>query len=111
MKKNLKVTNICMSGRIPLNRKISVKDYQKLINKCDWEEIVFGENFAYRYSKKYDIREKKGISVHNKVKMPYVTLFHLGGIIIVGLISKKEGHEVYDLVLKDLKKVSKNLLK
>ena len=100
-----------MSGKIPLKRKVSVKDYQNLINKCNWNEIVFGENFSYRYSKQYNVRKKQEMSVHHKIKMPYVTLYHLGGIIIVGLKNKKEGHIVYDLVIKDLKKISNNLLK
>lgn len=111
MKNNLKVTNLCMSGRINLKRKISVKDYQNLINKCNWDEVVISENFPYRYSKRFNIRKNQELTVHHKVKMPYVTLFHLGGVIIVGLKNKKEGDTVYDLVIKDLKKVTKGLLK
>ena len=105
MKNNLKISNIVMSGKVPLNRKISIKDYQKLIDKFDWQEICCGENMPSRYSKKFYIRDKKEISVHNKEKQPYVTFFHLGGIIIVGLKSKKEGNIIYDLVIKELKKV------
>ncbi len=111
MKGDLKISNICMSGKIPIKRKVNEKDYLSLINKCNWDEIVFGENFPYRYSKRFDIRKKKEFSVHKKIKMPYVTLFHLGGLVIVGLKSKKEGEIVYDLVIKDLKKATRGLLK
>ncbi len=100
-----------MSGRVPLNGKLNVKDYEKLVYKLNWEEVCYGENFATRFSKRFYIRKKKEFSVHNKEKAPYVTLFHLGGIIIVGLKSKKEGNVVYDLVIQDLKKVCKNKLK
>ncbi len=51
------------------------------------------------------------ISVHHKEKAPYVTIFALGGIIIVGLKNKKEADVIYNLVIKDIKKVSKGLIK
>lgn len=94
-----------MSGKIPLNRMLSVKDYDNLINKFNWMYIERGENASPRYSKKFYIRKKKEVSVHNKEKAPYVTLFHKGGIIIVGLKSRKEGNQVYDLVISELKKI------
>ena len=111
-KNNLKIANIVMSGRIPLRKeRISVKIFDDLIEKCDWMEVSFGENFSPRFSKKFHIRKTKEISVRHKVKQPYVTMFALGGIIIVGLKSKEEGNIVYDLVIKDLKKVSRSVLK
>lgn len=111
MKNNLKISNIVMSGRIPINRRLSVEDYEKLINNFNWNVVECGENMPSRYSKKFFIRDKKEMSVHNREKAPYVTLFHLGGIIIVGLKSKKEGNIVYDLVIKELKKVCPKKLK
>ena len=113
MENNLKICNIVMSGRIPLieGRRISVKDYTKLIMDFEWREISMGENLASRFSKNFYIRKKKEMSVHHKEKAPYVTLFHLGGIIIVGLKSKAEGNFVYDLVMKELKKVCPKKLK
>lgn len=105
MKNNLKISNIVMSGRIPiLKERISMKQFDKLITKCDWMEVSMGENYSSRFSKRFP-RNKKEISVRLKVKGPYVTIFALGGIIIVGLKSKKEANEIYDLVIKDLKKV------
>ena len=105
MKNNLKIKNIVMSGRIPLKRHLSIKDFTKLIYDHGWFEVSIGENLASKFSKRFYIREKKEISVHHKEKAPYVTLFHKGGIILVGLKSKKEGDLVYDLVLRELKKV------
>lgn len=112
MKNNLKISNIVMSGRIPLKKeRISVKQFDLLIEKCGWREVSFGENYGSRFSKKFYIREKKEMSVHNKEKQPYVTIFALGGIIIVGLKNRKEADQVYDLVIKDLKKITRTLLK
>ena len=70
-----------------------------------------GENYGSRFSKKFYIRDKIEMSVHNKVKQPYTTIFALGGIIIVGLKNKKEANQVYDLVIKDIKKVCPGILK
>jgi len=112
MKNNLKVSNLVMSGRLPLKKeRISVKEFDKLILKYDWEDVSFGENYAPRFSKKFYIRKKKEFSVHHKEKAPHVTIFALGGIIIVGLKNKKEANIVYDLVIKDIIKVNKNLLR
>jgi len=107
MKNNLKISNIVMSGKLPLRKeRISFKDFDKLIRRHNWMDVSAGENYGSRFSKKFFIRKKKEFSVHNKEKAPYVTIFCLGGIIIVGLKSKKEADIVYDLVIKDLKKVN-----
>lgn len=104
MKNNLKVVNIVMSGRIPLKKeRISVKDFDLLIQRYNWMDMSMGENYGSRFSKKFYIREKKEMSVQNKEKQPYVTIFALGGIIIVGLKNRKEADKIYDLVIKDLK--------
>ena len=112
MKNNLKIKNIVMSGRIPLKKeRISVKDFDLLMTRCNWMEMSLGENYGSRFSKKFYIRKKKEISVHHKEKAPYVTIFALGGIIIVGLRNRKEANQVYDLVIKDIKKVCPKILK
>ena len=109
---NLKIRNIVMSGKIPLNKKrIPISVFDSLIMKCEWFNMSLGENYGSRFSKKFYIRKKKEFSVHHQEKAPYVTLFALGGIIIVGLKNKKEANIVYNLVIKDLKKVSRGLLK
>ena len=112
MKHNLKIKNIVMSGRIPLNvKRISVDVFNELIMKHGWMDMSLGENYGSRFSKKFFIRNKKEMSVHHKEKAPYVTIFALGGIIIVGLKNKKEADVIYNLVIKDIKKVSKGLIK
>lgn len=104
MKNNLKVANVVMSGKIPLNKKITFDQFERLIEKFGWEEVSPGENYSSRFSKTFCVRKQKELSVRSKIKNPYCTIFALGGIIIVGLKSKKEGNIVYDLVIEDLKK-------
>lgn len=100
-----------MSGRIPLKKeRISNKIFDLLITRCNWIDVAMGENYGSRFSKKFYIRKEKEMNVHNKEKQPYVTIFALGGIIIVGLKSKEEGDQVYELVIKDIKKVCPNIL-
>jgi len=112
MRNNLKIKNIVMSGRIPLKKeRISCKIFDLLIKRCGWMDMSIWENYGSRFSKKFYIRKKIEKSVHGKEKQPYVTIFALGGIIIVGLKNKKEADVVYDLVIKDIKKVNSNILK
>lgn len=111
MKNNLKISNIVMSGKIPLKRRISTEEFTRLIQKFNWMEVSMGENYGARFSKHFDIRKKPEISVHNTVKQPYCTIFAPGGIIIVGLQNKKEADTIYDQVVKELKAVSRDLLK
>ena len=101
-----------MSGRIPLSKeRISVKIFDMMIQKCGWMDMSMGENYGSRFSKKFYIRTNPEMSVHNKEKQPYVTIFALGGIIIVGLRNRKEADKVYDLVIKDIGKVCPKILK
>ena len=112
MENNLKISNIVMSGRIPIEKeRISVKQFDFLIENCGWVDVSIGENYGSRFSKKFFIRKKKEMSVHHKEKAPHVTIFPLGGIILVGLKNRKEANQVYDLVIKDFQKVGKNILK
>jgi len=107
MKNNLEIKNIVMFGKFKLKRRISTEDQNRLINKCNW----FGpreDNLLI--SKVYEIRNIGEKNVHNRQKNPYVTLWCSGSIGIVGLKTTKEGDLIWDLVVKDLKKISRTLL-
>ena len=101
MKSNLKVVNLIVSGKIPLKRKLKVNEFDKLILKCGWflprEKMIL-------LSKQFNYRKKVELNVHKKQKNPYVTIWFSGAIIIVGLKNKKEASDIYDLVIKDIKK-------
>ena len=104
MKNNLRTVNVIVSGRIPLKENLSIKDYKKLVDRFNWN--FFETNVGTpRYSKRFYIRDKEEISVRHQKKAPYVTLFHKGGIIMVGLKNKKEADIIYDLIINELKKV------
>ena len=110
MKNNLKISNLVMSGRLPIkNKRINIDEFSRLIVDSEWIDVCVGENYSSRFSKKFYIRNKIEMSVHHKEKAPYVTIFALGGIIIVGLKSKKEANIIYDMVIEDLKKAGVQL--
>jgi len=107
MKNNLKVSNMIMSGRIPVKRKFKIEEVNKLINRLNWflpreDNIMFSKQFKYR--------KKVELNVHKQQKNPYVSIWYSGAIVIVGLRSKKEGNEIYDLVIKDLKQICPSIL-
>ena len=101
MKDNFKIVNMIVSGKIGINKRISSKDQSKLINDFGWhlpreDNIMVSKQFEYR---------KDGIlNVHKKQKNPFVTIWCSGSFVIVGLKSKKEARDIYELLIKDLKK-------
>ena len=107
MKNNLKVVNMIVSGKLLIKRRLSNKDAEKLINQCNWflpreDNIMLSKQFNYRKDGK--------LNVHKKQKNPYVTVWFSGAIVIVGLRNRKEANDIYDLVVKDIKKCCKGIL-
>jgi len=107
MKNNLKVVNMIVSGKIPIKRRFNQKDVSKLINNANWfsprrDDILFSKQFNYR--------KIKILNVHKKQKNPYVTLWYSGAIVIVGLKNRKEANDIYELVIKDIKKCCRGVL-
>ncbi len=105
MKNNLKIVNLIVSGKIPIKKRFTNNQVADLINKCGWfspreDNILFSKQFDYR---------KPQMNVHKKQKNPYVTIWFSGAIVIVGLRSKKEANDIYDLVINDLNKIKKKL--
>jgi len=109
MKNNLKISNIVFTGRLPFKRKLKREEIDKLIIKFNW--FYINEEISPILSKKIKIREKREFSVQRKEKQPHVSIWSSGAINIVGVVSRKEANQVYDLVIKDLKKVCPENLK
>lgn len=101
--KKLYVSNMVVTGKIKLNRLISVDEGNKLVNLFNWMWI--NEECSPILSKTIRLRKEERISVQNKIKQPYVSIWTSGAINIVGVISMKEAKQVYEIVLKDLRKV------
>ena len=106
----LYVSNMVVSGKIKLNKLISVSDGDKLVDKLDWMWI---NERAPMLSKVIMLRTDNKKSVRNNIKQPYVSIWSTGAINILGVISMKEAKQVYNIVLKDLseicpKKIVKN---
>lgn len=107
MMNNLRVCNLIVSGKLPIKKdKITQKQVDELIFKCGW---FLPREDNIMFSKQYNYRKKGILNVHKKQKNPYVTVWFSGSIVIVGLKSRKEGNDIYDLVIKDFKKIGVKL--
>jgi len=109
MKNKLRITNMIFSGRMPFKRKLKTEEGDKLVFRFNWQWI--NEEISPIISKRMKIRKIKKLNVHGKIKQPYVSIWCSGAINIVGVVNRKEANQVYDLVIKDLKKISRTLLK
>jgi len=107
--KKLYISNMVVTGKISLNRLISVEEGNKLINNFGWMWI--NEERSPILSKTIQLRKEQVLSVHKKIKQPYVSIWTSGAINIVGVKSMKEAKQVYEIVLKDLKKICPKKLK
>jgi len=105
----LRISNMVFTGKMPFKRKLKINEGNELIKKYNW--FLVNEENSPILSKRIKLREKIELSVHNKEKQPYVSIWYSGAINIVGVISRKEANQVYNIVIKELKKVSKGLLR
>jgi len=108
MKNNLKVVNMVVSGKIPIKKPMSLKIFEKLIDKYNW---FLPREDNIMLSKQFNYRKLKALNVHKRQKNPYVTIWCSGSIIIVGLKNRQEANDIYNFVIKELKSISKNILK
>ena len=92
-----------VTGKIGLNKLISVEEGNKLINNFGWMWI--NEECSPIIAKTIQLRKENNLSTHHKIKQPYVSIWTSGAINIVGVVSMKEAKQVYNLVLNDLKRV------
>ena len=98
----LHVSNMVVSGKIKLNKLISVKDGDKLVDKLDW---MWVNEQAPILAKVIMLRKGNQKSVRNNIKQPYVSIWSTGSINILGVTSMKEAKQVYQIVLKDLRSI------
>lgn len=108
-KNNLRISNIIFSGRIWEGVKLNQKEVKRLIFKGDLNWMMINEDISPIISAHIP-RPKKEISVHGTKKCFYVSIWTSGAINIVGVRSRKEADHVYNLVLKDIKKICKRVL-
>ena len=101
MSDNFKVVNMIVSGKIGLKRRMSTKDQSNMVMKSGWH-LPREDNIMI--SKQFDYRKKEELNIHKKKKNPFVTIWCSGAFVIVGLRSKKEARDVYELLIGDLKR-------
>ena len=109
-KNNLRISNMIFTGRIWKDLKLNEEEVKRLIHKGDLNWMIVNEEFSPMIAAHID-RPKKELSVHKKQKCFYVTIWTSGAINIVGVRSRKEANEVYSLVLKDIKKCCRRVLR
>jgi len=105
---NFKVVNMIVSGKIDLKKRMSRQNQVDMIMRGDWfcpreDNIMISKQFNYRKAGK--------LNVHKKQKNPYVTIWCSGSFVIVGLKNKKEARDIYNLIIKDLKKYCRRILR
>ena len=108
MKNNLRISNIVFTGKMPFKKKYNEEEKKRLCERAGY--IVVNEENSPILSKSVPIRNKEELSVHGKVKQPYVSIWFSGAINIVGVISVKEANKVYEIVMKDIKKYCRRVL-
>ncbi len=104
----LKVSNIVMTGKLPIKRKLKVSEIDRLITKAGY--FAINEESSLILQKKIPIKTY-GLSVQRKQKGWSIFIWASGAINIVGLQKIKEGKEAYNIALKDLKKYCRGVLK
>jgi len=107
VKNNLKIVNMIVSGKLPVKRRFSNEDVEKLINDCGW---FLPREDNIMFSKQFDYRKDGKLNVHKKQKNPYVSIWFSGSIVIVGLKNRKEVNDIYDLVIEDIKSLRSGLI-
>ena len=109
MKNNLRITNMIFTGRIWEGKKLIHKEVSKLIKKGAISWMMVNEDISPIISA-YITKPKKELNVHRKFKCFYVSIWTSGAINIVGVRSRKEANYVYDLVVKDIKRLCPRVL-
>lgn len=94
----LKVANMVMSGKIPLEHKL---DYAKVVSSCDgW--VYFEHRNTPLVQKKFDRNDGTRSNRYKRKCNITVSIWASGSINIVGLRSVEEGEEIRDQVVKEL---------
>lgn len=108
MKNNLRISNMVFTGKMPFKRKLREIETERLTMKAEY--IVINEETSPIFMKKMHIRKNPKLSVHKTIKQPCAFIWTSGSINITGLLNRKEADQVYDLVMKDIKKYCKRVL-
>jgi hypothetical protein len=101
-KNKLKITNIIMTGRLPVKHKL---DFSKIImnSKYKWF-IATPENSTPICSTRF-MREEENKNVFKHTKQIYISLWNSGAINFCGLKSFKEGYKYYNLIQTELRRL------
>ena len=105
---NLRVSNIVMTGRLPFKHKINFEEMNRLVTKAGYQLI--NEESSPIMQKRIPILSR-GKNVNGRQKGWCISLWSSGAVNFVGLLKRKEGKECYEIVLKDVKRYCRRVLK
>lgn len=100
---NLRITNMVCSGKLPFS-KLPIREVI-LKSKLTWQ-LINAMTSPILQTRFY---RDEGTNLHRKKKSICVSIWWTGSINIVGILSFEEAKEYYDLIVKDLKEVLKNV--
>lgn len=104
-KNTMKITNMVVSGRLPLKKKIN---YSTIVKKSKLLWQIANEDVSPILSIRF-YREKKKLNVHKKRKSVYASIWNSGAINIVGVKSLSEAEKYYTIIFKELLRIDGDL--
>lgn len=108
MEDNLKVVNMMVSGKIPLTSKMKFEEIDKLIEKGNLKWRMGDDEKRPILS--FNI-EKEGLNSHGENRIAHISMWPTGNISITGITKEEEADEIYNEVLKEIKKICPRVMK
>jgi len=109
LNKNLKISNMVISGRMPFKHKLKYKEICNIIRKSDLNWSIINEEISpiiRRFAEKSNY-----ITVRKKKGNQHVSIWTSGAIVITGITTKSEANFLYKQTLEDLIKLCPRVFK
>ncbi len=107
MTDNLRITNMIVTGNIPLKKRLS---YDIIVKKSKYLWQVTNEEISPILSCRFN-RKDNDKNVQKKRKSIYISVWHSGAINIVGVRSITEARECYNKIVEELLRIKSIKLK
>ena len=108
MIKELKISNIVFSGRMPFKKRLSEENVNALLLKSELKWQLINEECSPIIRR---FVEKNNLTIHGKKGNSHISIWVSGATIITGVTSRKEAETHYLETIKDIKKLCKGVLK
>jgi len=108
MKRPIKISNMVVTCKMPFKHKLKEKEVRRFINLSRFIWNVINEETSPIIMAHI---EKPGITVHHTNKNACISLWTSGSMNITGIQSLKEAEDLYDKILKEIKKLCPRIMK